>query len=150
MANTLTLTNPTINGGTAMRLLTANFTYQWNSITSDYPQPGRFTIAPVMMQGWSNPAMSVRFIIEMSNPTSGCITFSQLFALARYNGTSNTTLNINVGNSDTALGSYASSASAVTSIPVIIKSISFNVDPGYNVNSDKIVVDMQLLETVTS
>ena len=147
MTNQVTLTNSNINSGSPMKLLAAQISYKWVNLVSVYPRPGAFDITPTTMQGWQNPGINITFILEQNNPTTGTINMSQLMQVVKNSTSALTYLSITTGISDVLFGSYATSSTAVTSIPIQIKDIGFNIDPSDNINSDKLMVTMNCVET---
>lgn len=150
MTNSITLTNAAVNSGTAMKLLAGNIGYAWETLSREYPQPGRFTIAPTLFQGWKNPGINITFFIQITNPASSTfITYPQLMAVLR-DRTSPTYLTITFSDSDTLFASYASSSSGVTSIPIQIKSVNIAMNPNDNDRADLLAITLNCIESPLS
>jgi hypothetical protein len=142
MVNTFTLTNTAVSGS-ALKLASSNITYNWQNIVSDFPIPGKFDIVSTQYQGWRNPGFNLSFVIYIDNNPSGFITWEQWNLIVR-NSSADTTLNLTIGDSDTAFKSYAHSASGVSSIPIQIVSFTTSIQPGTNV----LIIDAQCIESV--
>jgi len=141
MTNSITLTNDTINSGTAVKLLNSTFTYGFKNMTDVDPTNGGFGITEVQFWGWENPKITLTFHIPIDNIISGFMTWSlwNEFAKNKYDGTSGTQtkLNINVGGSDTAFADYSldSTSDSVTTIPVQVDNFKLVFGPGGSNNS---------------
>jgi hypothetical protein len=146
MSNSVTLTNSTVNSGVAMKLLSGLVAFRWETLVAQYPQPGRFTVAPGLFQGWKNPGFNIIFSIQLTNPASSTlITLPQFFSVLR--SQSPTYLTITVGDNDTVFPSYATSSSGVTSIPIMFSDVNLPFNAGDSDRSDLITFSVNCFES---
>ena len=154
MTNSISFKNPTINSGVSVKLLNSNINYSWKNIVSVDPSQTSFSAVEAQLSGWENPTMNLTFYIPIDNVPSSTMTWSlwNQFVKSQYLGTSDTqtTITINVGSSDTAFSSYASTSShsAVTNIPVQIKSYSLAFGAKDSSRANFWTIQAQLVETI--
>ncbi len=151
MTNTITLTNSTLTTSTAVKLLNGAFTYGWKNLTKIDPGTGFYGDVEAQMNGWENPAITLKFYIPIDNTPANNMTWAlwNEFSKYQYDGTNQTTLNISIGSSDTAFANYSAdeTTSAVTSIPVIIKNYSLTFSPSDSKDSGFWTISAQLQVT---
>jgi hypothetical protein len=146
--NSLKLTNAGQNSGNPLILLGAKFTYSWTNLYRDFPLPGQYSgVQAVQYSGWKNPTMNISFYIELTNPTTGTMTWTQWNMILR-DTTNKTYLSLIFGNSDTAFTSFAgiasSSTTATSSIPIQVMDYNVTIDPSVK---DKLFISMDCMET---
>lgn len=149
MTNRLTITNAGQNSGSALILLGAQMGYSWGNLTKDFPHPGIYNgVTEVEYKGWKNPSFNIRFYIELTNPTAGCITWTQFNMIVRDTINKNY-LNLTFGENDTAFSSFASvpstTSTGVASIPIQVIDYNVLIDPNV---TDKLYITMNCMETI--
>lgn len=143
MTNTITLTNPSINSGTAIKLLNSNFSYGWKNLEDSPPSLNSFGNVESQFSGWENPILTLNFHIPINNNIANGMTWALWNEIAKNQydadtASTKTVLNISVGSSDSAFTDYSldSTSSSLSSIPVIVKTYSLTFSPGDSHNSN--------------
>ena len=146
MTNTVTLTNPTINGGTAVKIKCDKVSLGWKNNTDSKPTPNSFAVTEVMKNSFENPVYKIKNAMLISGTNYLTQSLLQQFAKNRYAGTSatRTTLIVTYGLSDTAL---LASDCVTTSIPVEVEDFTFNLDQTDSEKAYVPTVDINLRET---
>jgi hypothetical protein len=132
------------------QILCYGITYNWNSQVQDFTVPGSSTIQPVQFNGWKNPGITLNFTIDISGSQYSSATYLSwtlwnTIVKSQYNSV----LQITIGDTDMAFGSYAYSGANTTSISFRVVSYTVNMDPSDNKNSNLINITAQLLECPT-
>lgn len=129
--STVTLTNPNVNSGTAVKVHCQKVIVGWQNNTFSKSTPGDFTVSEVQKNSFDNPTIALQAVNLVDSTISGdanSLTYAQLLSFAKneYDGTSGTqtTLNITYGDSTQLVGSDGST----TAIPVEIESFNMTMD----------------------
>jgi len=128
--NTLTLTNSTLSTSTAVRLLNGGITYAWKNLVNTDPAIGSFDNIEAQYNGWENPTFKLVFHIPTDNIPASTMTWSLWNEFVKNSSTTNTTLNMSLGSSDTAFAEYSAGSTGDTVIPIIVRNYSLTFGPG--------------------
>jgi hypothetical protein len=154
MANTLTLTNASINSGTAVKILNGVVTYNWKNLVKANPTNSSYKNTEAVFTGWENPTFNLTFHIPVGAEPSGTMTWAlwNQFVKNKYyasSGATKTTLTIIVGDSDVSFTDYSvdETTSGNTIIPIQILGFGLTFSPGESNKAGFWTINAQVMVT---
>jgi hypothetical protein len=157
MVNYIKLTSTSITGTGGLKLLHGAVTYSWKNLVTVDPGEGFFGNTEAQFSGWENPTFNLIFHIPTGNATladgTTYMTWAKWNQLVRsqYTGSSSTqtTLSIAYGASDTLFADYSASASSsgVTAIPIQIRGFTVTFNPQESKNAYLFTINAQVQVT---
>jgi hypothetical protein len=141
MAPIVTLTQTSINSGSAIRVLCDAVRVGWKNNVIVEPSANGTAVVEAQTQGFENPT----YVLSGVHFTSIGLTYAQLLSLAKikYTGSNPITLSVTYGNGTSLVGSDGTS----TSIKVAIKDFSFPIDVTDSKNGVMPIGSITLVET---
>jgi hypothetical protein len=124
MTAIITITSTALSGSSTKIILCDGVTVGFKRDVDLKPNANGGTLAYAQTQGQENPTISLRNV--QFNGGTNVLTYTDLLALSKinYDGSNAPTLQVNYGPSSQLVGFNGST----TSIPVVIKDFTFNID----------------------
>ncbi len=103
MVNNVTLTHPSVNGGTAVILYSPRINFAMKKLSKTQPIPGKYDIAEVEYAGIENPKITINFVIDVDEIDSNEMTQELLTEFLMVRSTTPITLSVPTGATPTYL-----------------------------------------------
>jgi len=97
MAQEATLQHPSVNGGTAVKLNLAHWTFSWKNLVRTNPIDAKYDIAEVDYTGFENPRIVIRGVIDADTADTDVITQTLLVDFVTLRSETPLTLTITFG-----------------------------------------------------
>jgi hypothetical protein len=127
----ITITNPGVNGGTAIEFHNSKVSYSWKNLLKVTPSPQKFDTIQGDLSGWENPRIVIEGFFDIDDLDTNEVRQAHLINLAKvqYTGSTATTstLAVYAGNSATETNLLAADASTST-VKVLVDSFSIDFD----------------------
>lgn len=151
MANTITLTHPDVNSGTAVKIKGSSVAISGKLNLNTKPNEGTLTILPdVPAISAEIPRYNIPFKIDTESTETNILTQELLynFIQANVSASNQLILNVTYGKSDTTLKSFQKvSGNRVTNIPVIVDTWTITLDQRASDKAYMITGTLTLIES---